>query len=145
MRDTSLRVPHGETGTVIAVKEITREDAEEDGDELPNGVNQMIRVYIAQHRKITVGDKLSGRHGNKGCISRILPEEDMPFLADGTPVDIMLNPLGVPSRMNLGQVLELHLGWIAHSGWDISLDPDLEAEWKKYVPKGAEKLSLIHI
>ena len=139
VRDTSLRVPHGETGTVIAVKEITREDAEEDGDELPNGVNQMIRVYIAQHRKITVGDKLSGRHGNKGCISRILPEEDMPFLADGTPVDIMLNPLGVPSRMNLGQVLELHLGWIAHSGWDISLDPDLEAEWKKYVPKGAEK------
>ena len=140
VRDTcKLRVPHGETGTVIAVKEITREDAEEDGDELPNGVNQMIRVYIAQHRKITVGDKLSGRHGNKGCISRILPEEDMPFLADGTPVDIMLNPLGVPSRMNLGQVLELHLGWIAHSGWDISLDPDLEAEWKKYVPKGAEK------
>jgi len=111
VRDTSLRVPHGETGTVIAVKEITREDAEEDGDELPNGVNQMIRVYIAQHRKITVGDKLSGRHGNKGCISRILPEEDMPFLADGTPVDIMLNPLGVPSRMNLGQIYETVLGW----------------------------------
>ena len=141
MRDTSLRVPHGETGTVIGVKEITREDAEEDGDELPNGVNQMIRVYIAQHRKITVGDKLSGRHGNKGCISRILPEEDMPFLADGTPVDIMLNPLGVPSRMNLGQVLELHLGWIAHSGWDISLDPNLEAEWKKLIPSGAERPS----
>ena len=139
VRDTSLRVPHGETGTVISVKEITREDAEEDGDELPNGVNQMIRVYIAQHRKITQGDKLSGRHGNKGVISRILPEEDMPFLEDGTPIDIMLNPLGVPSRMNLGQVLELHLGWVAHAGWDISLDPDLEAEWKKYVPKGAEK------
>ena len=139
VRDTSLRVPHGETGTVIAVKEITREDAEEDGDELPNGVNQMIRVYIAQHRKITQGDKLSGRHGNKGVISRILPEEDMPFLADGTPVDIMLNPLGVPSRMNLGQVLELHLGWIAHAGWDISLDPDTEAAWKKYIPQGAEK------
>ena len=139
VRDTSLRVPHGETGTVIAVKEITREDAEEDGDELPNGVNQMIRVYIAQHRKITQGDKLSGRHGNKGVISRILPEEDMPFLADGTPVDIMLNPLGVPSRMNLGQVLELHLGWIAHAGWDISLDPDAEAAWKKFVPQGAEK------
>ena len=139
VRDTSLRVPHGETGTVISVKEITREDAEEDGDELPNGVNQMIRVYIAQHRKITQGDKLSGRHGNKGVISRILPEEDMPFLADGTPVDIMLNPLGVPSRMNLGQVLELHLGWIAHAGWDISLDPDLKAAWKKYVPAGAEK------
>ena len=139
VRDTSLRVPHGETGTVIAVKEITREDAEEDGDELPNGVNQMIRVYIAQHRKITQGDKLSGRHGNKGVISRILPEEDMPFMADGTPVDIMLNPLGVPSRMNLGQVLELHLGWIAHAGWDISIDPDVEAAWKKYVPQGAEK------
>ena len=99
----------------------------------------MIRVYIAQHRKITQGDKLSGRHGNKGVISRILPEEDMPFLADGTPVDIMLNPLGVPSRMNLGQVLELHLGWIAHAGWDISLDPDAEAAWKKYIPQGAEK------
>ncbi|WP_314688382.1 DNA-directed RNA polymerase subunit beta [uncultured Bifidobacterium sp.] len=139
VRDTSLRVPHGETGTVIAIKEITREDAENDGDELPNGVNQMIRVYIAQHRKITQGDKLSGRHGNKGVISRILPEEDMPFLEDGTPVDIMLNPLGVPSRMNLGQVLELHLGWIAHAGWDITLDPDLEAAWKKYVPVGAEK------
>ncbi|KFJ02332.1 DNA-directed RNA polymerase subunit beta [Bifidobacterium thermacidophilum] len=139
VRDTSLRVPHGETGTVIAVKEITREDAEEDGDELPNGVNQMIRVYIAQHRKITQGDKLSGRHGNKGVISRILPEEDMPFMADGTPIDIMLNPLGVPSRMNLGQVLELHLGWIAHAGWDISIDPDVEAAWKKYVPEGAEK------
>lgn len=139
VRDTSLRVPHGETGTVIEVKEVTREDAEEDGDELPNGVNRMIRVYIAQHRKITQGDKLSGRHGNKGVISRILPEEDMPFMADGTPIDIMLNPLGVPSRMNLGQVLELHLGWIAHSGWDISLDPDLEAEWKKHIPAGAEK------
>ncbi|MFT9194965.1 MAG: DNA-directed RNA polymerase subunit beta [Bifidobacterium sp.] len=139
VRDTSLRVPHGETGTVISVKEITREDAEEDGDELPNGVNQMIRVYIAQHRKITQGDKLSGRHGNKGVISRILPEEDMPFLPDGTPIDIMLNPLGVPSRMNLGQVLELHLGWIAHSGWDINIDPELEAEWKKHIPAGAEK------
>lgn len=138
VRDTSLRVPHGESGTVISIKEITRDEAEEDGDELPNGVNSMIRVYIAQHRKITVGDKLSGRHGNKGCISRILPEEDMPFLPDGTPIDIMLNPLGVPSRMNLGQVLELHLGWIAHAGWDIKLDKDLEAEWKKLVPQGAE-------
>ena len=124
---------------MIAVRRSPRGRAEEDGDELPNGVNQMIRVYIAQHRKITQGDKLSGRHGNKGVISRILPEEDMPFLADGTPVDIMLNPLGVPSRMNLGQVLELHLGWIAHAGWDISLDPDAEAAWKKFVPQGAEK------
>ncbi len=113
--------------------------AEDEAGDMPNGVNQMIRVYIAQHRKITQGDKLSGRHGNKGVISRILPEEDMPFLADGTPIDIMLNPLGVPSRMNLGQVLELHLGWIAHAGWDISLDPDMEAAWKKMVPKGAEK------
>ena len=139
VRDTSLRVPHGERGTVISIKEITKEEAEEEGDELPTGVNQMIRVYVAQHRKITQGDKLSGRHGNKGVISRILPEEDMPFLADGTPIDIMLNPLGVPSRMNLGQVLELHLGWIAHSGWDISIDPDLEAEWKKHIPAGAEK------
>ena len=122
------------------VKEITREDAEEDGDELPNGVNQMIRVYIAQHRKITQGDKLSGRHGNKGVISRILPEEDMPFLADGTPVDIMLNPLGVPSRMNLGQVLELHLGWIAHAGWDISLDPDAGGRLEEAdVPSGRRK------
>lgn len=138
VRDNSLRVPHGEMGTVIEVKEITREDAEDDGDELPNGVNRMIRVYVAQHRKITQGDKLSGRHGNKGVISRILPEEDMPFLADGTPVDIMLNPLGVPSRMNLGQVLELHLGWIAHSGWDVSLDPSLEEEWKRRLPEGAE-------
>nr|WP_018143467.1 DNA-directed RNA polymerase subunit beta [Alloscardovia criceti] len=139
VRDTSLRVPHGESGTVIGIKEITREDAEEDGDELPTGVNHMIRVYIAQHRKITQGDKLAGRHGNKGVISRILPEEDMPFLEDGTPVDIMLNPLGVPSRMNVGQVLEFHLGWIAKSGWDISLDPDLEAAWKSYIPEGAEK------
>ncbi len=118
---------------------IIRIGAEDEAGDMPNGVNQMIRVYIAQHRKITQGDKLSGRHGNKGVISRILPEEDMPFLADGTPIDIMLNPLGVPSRMNLGQVLELHLGWIAHAGWDISLDPDMEAAWKKMVPKGAEK------
>ena len=139
VRDTSLRVPHGESGTVIAVKETTAESAKDDGDELSTGVNRIIRVYIAQHRKITQGDKLSGRHGNKGVISRILPEEDMPFLEDGTPVDIMLNPLGVPSRMNLGQVLELHMGWIAHSGWDISLDPELEAEWKKHIPSGAEK------
>ena len=96
----------------------------------------MVKVHIAIKRKLSVGDKMAGRHGNKGVISRILPEEDMPFLADGTPVDIMLNPLGVPSRMNLGQVLELHLGWVAHAGWDISLDPDMEAEWKKMVPKG---------
>ena len=105
VRDTSLRVPHGGGGIVLDVKVFNRED----GDELPPGVNQLVRVYIVQKRKISEGDKMAGRHGNKGVISRILPEEDMPFLPDGTPVDIMLNPLGVPSRMNIGQVLELHL------------------------------------
>ncbi|MEK4283516.1 MULTISPECIES: DNA-directed RNA polymerase subunit beta [Ureibacillus] len=110
VRDTSLRVPHGAGGIVLDVKVFNRED----GDELPPGVNQLVRVYIVQKRKIRVGDKMAGRHGNKGVISRILPEEDMPFLPDGTPIDIMLNPLGVPSRMNIGQVLELHLGMAAH-------------------------------
>ena len=109
VRDTSLRVPHGAGGIVLDVKVFNRED----GDELSPGVNQLVRVYIVQKRKISVGDKMAGRHGNKGVISRILPEEDMPFLPDGTPVDIMLNPLGVPSRMNIGQVLELHLGMAA--------------------------------
>ncbi|ELK46854.1 DNA-directed RNA polymerase subunit beta, partial [Halobacillus sp. BAB-2008] len=109
VRDTSLRVPHGAGGIVLDVKIFNRED----GDELPPGVNQLIRVYIVQKRKISEGDKMAGRHGNKGVISKILPEEDMPFLPDGTPVDIMLNPLGVPSRMNIGQVLELHLGMAA--------------------------------
>ncbi len=116
VRDTSMKVPHGESGTVIAVRVFDREA----GDELPPGVNQLVRVYVAQKRKISEGDKLAGRHGNKGVISKILPIEDMPFLEDGTPVDIVLNPLGVPSRMNVGQVLEMHLGWIAHSGWDIT-------------------------
>ncbi len=111
VRDTSLRVPHGGGGIVLDVKVFNRED----GDELPPGVNQLVRVYIVQKRKIRVGDKMAGRHGNKGVISRILPEEDMPFLPDGTPVDIMLNPLGVPSRMNIGQVLELHLGIAART------------------------------
>ena len=106
VRDTSLRVPHGAGGIILDVKVFNRED----GDELPPGVNQLVRAYIVQKRKISVGDKMAGRHGNKGVISRILPEEDMPFMPDGTPVDIMLNPLGVPSRMNIGQVLELHLG-----------------------------------
>lgn len=110
VRDTSLRVPHGAGGIVLDVKVFNRED----GDELPPGVNQLVRVYIVQKRKIRVGDKMAGRHGNKGVISRILPIEDMPFLPDGTPIDIMLNPLGVPSRMNIGQVLELHLGMAAH-------------------------------
>ena len=116
VRDTSMKVPHGETGTVIGVRVFDREE----GDELPPGVNQLVRVYVAQKRKISDGDKLAGRHGNKGVISKILPVEDMPFLEDGTPVDIVLNPLGVPSRMNVGQVLETHLGWVAKTGWDIN-------------------------
>ena len=117
VRDTSLRVPHGEAGIIVDVKVFTRES----GDELPPGVNQLVRVYIAQKRKISVGDKMAGRHGNKGVISRILPEEDMPFLPNGTPLEIVLNPLGVPSRMNIGQVLEVHLGLAAKAlGWEIS-------------------------
>ena len=117
VRDTSLRVPHGESGIIVDVKVFTREN----GDELPPGVNQLVRAYIAQKRKISVGDKMAGRHGNKGVISRILPEEDMPFLPDGTPLEIVLNPLGVPSRMNIGQVLEVHLGFAAKAlGWKIA-------------------------
>jgi len=123
VRDTSLKVPHGEEGKVIGVRVFTRED----GDELPPGVNELVRVYVAQKRKITDGDKLAGRHGNKGVISKILPVEDMPFLADGTPVDIVLNPLGVPGRMNVGQVLETHLGWVAKTGWQVS---GKDEEWK---------------
>jgi DNA-directed RNA polymerase subunit beta len=116
VRDTSLKVPHGESGKVIGVRVFSRED----GDELPPGVNELVRVYVAQKRKITDGDKLAGRHGNKGVISKVLPVEDMPFLEDGTPVDIILNPLGVPGRMNVGQVLETHLGWVAKTGWKIN-------------------------
>ncbi len=115
VRDTSLKVPHGETGKVIDVKVFSRDD----GHELPPGVNQLVRVYVGQKRKISVGDKLAGRHGNKGVISKILPIEDMPYLADGTAVDIILNPLGVPSRMNVGQVLEAHLGYAARWGWNV--------------------------
>jgi len=115
VRDTSLKVPHGESGKIIGVRVF---DIDE-GDELPPGVNRLVRVYIAQKRKITEGDKLAGRHGNKGVIAKILPVEDMPFLADGTPVDIVLNPLGVPGRMNVGQVLETHLGWAAATGWEV--------------------------
>ena len=116
VRDTSLRAPHGESGIVVDVKVFTREN----GDELSPGVNMVVRVYIAQKRKISVGDKMAGRHGNKGVVSRILPQEDMPFLADGTPLDIVLNPLGVPSRMNIGQVLEVHLGFAAKKlGWKV--------------------------
>ncbi|MDP5181462.1 DNA-directed RNA polymerase subunit beta [Blastococcus sp. BMG 814] len=130
VRDTSLKVKHGESGKVIGVRVFSRED----GDELPAGVNELIRVYVAQMRKISDGDKLAGRHGNKGVISKILPQEDMPFLEDGTPVDIVLNPLGVPGRMNVGQVLETHLGWIAKQGWQVNGDPD----WAKNLPEAAK-------
>ncbi len=129
VRDTSLKVPHGETGTVIGVKVFSKDE----GDELPPGVNQLVRVYVANKRKITDGDKLAGRHGNKGVISKILPIEDMPFLEDGTPVDVVLNPLGVPGRMNVGQILELHLGWAASRGWEIAGNPD----WAKMIPADA--------
>ena len=126
VRDTSLKVPHGETGKVIGIRVFNRE---EDGAELPPGVNELVRVYVAQKRKIQDGDKLAGRHGNKGVIGKILPQEDMPFLADGTPVDIVLNPHGVPRRMNVGQILETHLGWVASQGWDIEGTP----QWAQYL------------
>ena len=129
VRDTSLKVSHGEGGKVIGVRVFSRED----GDELPPGVNELVRVYIAQKRKIQDGDKLAGRHGNKGVIAKILPPEDMPFLEDGTPVDIVLNPLGVPSRMNVGQVLETHLGWVAKTGWDVEGNP----AWAARLPEAA--------
>jgi DNA-directed RNA polymerase subunit beta len=123
VRDVSLKVPHGESGKAIAVKEFRRED----GFDLPPGMNELVRVYVAKQRKISAGDKLAGRHGNKGVIAKVLPEEDMPFLEDGTPVDIILSPLGVPSRMNLGQVLETHLGWAASRGWASFDDIDSPA------------------
>ncbi|WIK64570.1 DNA-directed RNA polymerase subunit beta [Gleimia hominis] len=129
VRDTSMRVPHGESGIVIGVRE-----ANADEDELQPGVQQKVRVYVAQRRKIRVGDKLAGRHGNKGVVSKVLPVEDMPFLEDGTPVDIILNPLGVPGRMNVGQVLEYHLGWIAAMGWDASAAVEAAKEWTKHIP-----------
>ena len=117
VKDSSLRVPHGESGIIVDIKEFTRENC----DERAPGVNRLVRVYIAKKRKIQVGDKMAGRHGNKGVISRVLPEEDMPFLPDGTPLEIVLNPLGVPSRMNIGQVLEVHLGLAAKAlGWYVS-------------------------
>ncbi|HET9650255.1 MAG TPA: DNA-directed RNA polymerase subunit beta [Microlunatus sp.] len=120
VRDTSLKVPHGETGKVIGIRVFSRDD---DGAELPPGVNELVRVYVAQKRKIQDGDKLAGRHGNKGVIGKILPVEDMPFLPDGTPVDIILNPHGVPRRMNIGQILETHLGWVAAQGWQVEGEP----------------------
>ena len=125
VRDTSLKMPHGAYGRVIDVVRFSREN----GDDLAPGVNEQVRVYVAQRRKIQQGDKIAGRHGNKGVISEILPVEDMPYMADGTPVDVILNPLGVPSRMNVGQLLECHLGWAAASGWDVD-----DADSKKYVP-----------
>lgn len=125
VRDTSLRVPHGESGIVIGVRQFTKDN----NSSLAAEVNETVRVYIAQRRKITIGDKMAGRHGNKGVISRILPVEDMPFMADGTPVDIILNPLGVPGRMNLGQVYELHLGWVASQGWDATAAREAGEEW----------------
>ncbi|MGH3592703.1 MAG: DNA-directed RNA polymerase subunit beta, partial [Pseudonocardiaceae bacterium] len=127
VRDTSLKVPHGETGKVIGIRVFSRED----DDELSPGVNELVRVYVAQKRKIQDGDKLAGRHGNKGVIGKILPVEDMPFLPDGTPVDIILNTHGVPRRMNIGQILETHLGWIAKRGWQINGDPD----WASRLPE----------
>ncbi len=129
VRDTSLKVPHGESGKVIGVRVFDRDE----GFELPPGVNQLVRVYVAQKRKITDGDKLAGRHGNKGVIAKILPVEDMPFLSDGTPVDVVLNPLGVPGRMNVGQVLETHLGWVAKSGWSVEGNPS----WAERLPADA--------
>lgn len=127
VRDTSLKVPHGESGKVIGIRVFSRED----DDELPAGVNELVRVYVAQKRKISDGDKLAGRHGNKGVIGKILPVEDMPFLPDGTPVDIILNTHGVPRRMNIGQILETHLGWAAKAGWKIEGSP----EWAANLPE----------
>ena len=127
VRDTSLKVPHGETGKVIGVRVFSRDD----DDDLAPGVNELVRVYVAQKRKIQDGDKLAGRHGNKGVIGKILPQEDMPFLPDGTPVDIILNTHGVPRRMNIGQILETHLGWIAKTGWQVEGSP----EWAKNLPE----------
>ena len=138
VRDTSLRLPHGESGIVVDVREFSRENS----DELSPGVNKVVRVYIAQKRKISVGDKMAGRHGNKGVVSRILPPEDMPFLEDGTPLDIVLNPLGVPSRMNIGQVLEVHLGIAAKIlGWKI-MTPVFDGANEKDIADCLEKAGM---
>ncbi|MFT3900962.1 MAG: DNA-directed RNA polymerase subunit beta [Gordonia sp. (in: high G+C Gram-positive bacteria)] len=130
VRDTSLKVPHGETGKVIGVRVFSRDD----DDDLPPGVNELVRVYVAQKRKISDGDKLAGRHGNKGVIGKILPQEDMPFLPDGTPVDIILNTHGVPRRMNIGQILETHLGWVAKAGWNINVAAGVP-DWAEKLPE----------
>ncbi|WP_221333299.1 DNA-directed RNA polymerase subunit beta [Nocardia transvalensis] len=131
VRDTSLKVPHGESGKVIGIRVFSRDD----DDDLPPGVNELVRVYVAQKRKIQDGDKLAGRHGNKGVIGKILPKEDMPFLPDGSPVDIILNTHGVPRRMNIGQILETHLGWIAKSGWNIQLTDGARPDWARRLPE----------
>uniref|UniRef100_UPI001CE47AB9 DNA-directed RNA polymerase subunit beta n=1 Tax=Nocardia sp. JCM 34519.1 TaxID=2876119 RepID=UPI001CE47AB9 len=132
VRDTSLKVPHGESGKVIGIRVFSRDD----DDDLPPGVNELVRVYVAQKRKIQDGDKLAGRHGNKGVIGKILPTEDMPFLPDGTPVDIILNTHGVPRRMNIGQILETHLGWIGKAGWDVGAGADgTRPDWAKALPE----------
>ncbi|MFJ1458324.1 DNA-directed RNA polymerase subunit beta [Nocardia sp. N2S4-5] len=131
VRDTSLKVPHGESGKVIGIRVFSRED----DDDLPPGVNELVRVYVAQKRKIQDGDKLAGRHGNKGVIGKILPKEDMPFLPDGTPVDIILNTHGVPRRMNIGQILETHLGWIGKAGWNIQLADGTRPDWAQRLPE----------
>ncbi|MGB6181787.1 MAG: DNA-directed RNA polymerase subunit beta, partial [Rhodococcus sp. (in: high G+C Gram-positive bacteria)] len=132
VRDTSLKVPHGENGKVIGIRVFSRED----DDDLPPGVNELVRVYVAQKRKIQDGDKLAGRHGNKGVIGKILPQEDMPFLSDGTPVDIILNTHGVPRRMNIGQILETHLGWIGKTGWNIQVAADgVRPDWAATLPE----------
>jgi DNA-directed RNA polymerase subunit beta len=132
VRDTSLKVPHGESGKVIGIRVFSRED----DDELPAGVNELVRVYVAQKRKISVGDKLAGRHGNKGVIGKILAQEDMPFLPDGTPVDIILNTHGVPRRMNIGQILETHLGWVAKAGWNVQREgAGAPPEWAAALPE----------
>ncbi len=125
VRDTSLKMPHGAYGRVVDVVRFSREA----GDDLPPGVNELVRVFVAQRRKIQQGDKISGRHGNKGVVCKVLPVEDMPYMADGTPIDVLLDPLGVPSRMNVGQLLECHLGWAASRGWDLDSDDS-----DKYVP-----------
>ncbi|MGH2860996.1 MAG: DNA-directed RNA polymerase subunit beta, partial [Solirubrobacteraceae bacterium] len=135
VRDTSLKVPHGEGGVVIDVKTFSRDD----GDDLPPGVNDLVRVFVAKKRKISEGDKLAGRHGNKGVISKIVDMQDMPFLEDGTPVDVILNPLGVPSRMNLGQILETHLGWVALNGWyDGDTDRGKKATRRAIAPNSVD-------
>ncbi|MBF6437154.1 DNA-directed RNA polymerase subunit beta [Nocardia cyriacigeorgica] len=132
VRDTSLKVPHGESGKVIGIRVFSRDD----DDDLPPGVNELVRVYVAQKRKIQDGDKLAGRHGNKGVIGKILPTEDMPFLPDGTPVDIILNTHGVPRRMNIGQILETHLGWIGKAGWNVDVAGDgTRPDWAKALPE----------